>query len=606
MQTLLYRSVRWLGSSDGDRKLSPMVMAIPIVAVFGLNLLILAYAVRISLPEAVDASATSQGAGDTGLVTQNTAVTANVSRSASGSASDVGNTAAFDIEDDEWDMEPLRVVNIFALPSVAERRADYLRHCASCHGPEGGGNGPAADYLLPPPRDFVGSPFRYSSPGAEQEHVLADLQRTITQGVPRSAMPGFGGVLTESQIAGLAEYVHAIRQQGEQVALPEEGIGVGVRPPITPALVARGKELFTTLACNTCHGDSGRGDGMNAEALVDFQGRPVRPADFTSGLFKTGQTPEDLCRTILSGVPGTPMVAYEAAVTQDNDDDEETVNTLDAWALVSYIRSLRSAPQPPGRASGALIEVRHAADEGMMADPTHIAWLGVCPTLVAVKPLQHRPEETTSIAVRAVRTAEQLAICLEWQDETLDLARGNEVYPDAAAMTFGLGDEPPPLPIGLGVEDDRSGDPVNIWHWSADRQYEVTTGQPSALVAASELQGDWYLFVQGSTAKIPEVEPIDQPDRAIAIRATLDANAHGLGPIVIQPPSSQHTSTTATWSGGMWRIVIVRSLSSADEQDVQFTSARRIPVSFALYNGSKGDHAAVKLVSAWHWLEVMP
>ena len=134
----------------------------------------------------------------------------------------------------------------------------------------------------------------------------------------------------------------------------------------------------------------------------------------------------------------------------------------------------------------------------------------------------------------------------------------------------------------------------------------MTTGQPSAPLAASESHSDWYLFVEGSTAKIPEVEPIDQPDRAIANRATLDANAHGLGPIVIQPPSSQHTSTTATWSGGMWRVVIVRSLSSADEQDVQFTSARRIPVSFALYNGSKGDHAAVKLVSAWHWLEVMP
>ena len=586
MQALLYRSVRWLGSSDGDWKLSPMVMAIPIVAVFGLNFLILAYAVRISLPEAVDASATSRGASNTGLATENTAV--------------------FGIEDDEWDLEPLRVVNIFELPSVEERRAHYIHHCASCHGPDGRGNGPAADYLLPPPRDFVGSPFRYSSPGAKQEHVLADLQRTITEGVPRSAMPGFGGVLSESQIAGLARYVHEIREHGEQLALPEEGIGVGVRPPMTPELVARGKGLFTSLACNTCHGDSGRGDGMNAEALVDFQGRPVRPADFTSGLFKTGQTPEDLCRTILSGVPGTPMIAYEAAVTQDNDDDEETVNTLDAWALVGYIRSLRSAPQPPGRASGALIEVHHASDEGMMTDPTHIAWLGVCPTLVAVKPLQHRPEETTSIAVRAVRSAEQIALCLEWQDETLDLARGNEVYPDAAAVSFGLSDEPPPLPIGLGVENDGSGDPVNTWHWAADRQYEVTTGQPSAPLAARESHGEWYLFVQGSTAKIPDVEPIDQPDRAIANRATLDANARGLGPIAIQPPSSQQASTTATWSGGMWRVVIVRSLSSADEQDVQFTSARRIPVSFALYNGSKGDHAAVKLVSAWHWLEVMP
>ncbi|MCH8824745.1 MAG: c-type cytochrome [Planctomycetes bacterium] len=606
MQTLLLRHMRWLFTSDGDRKLSPIVMAIPIVAIFGLNLFILAYAVRISLPETATVSATPQRVSNTGLTAENTAFAADVANPALDSRSSAGDTMVFDVEDEEWDMEPLRVVNVFDLPTAEERRVQFIRNCATCHGSEGRGDGPAAALLLPPPRNFVDSPFRYSSPWADREHVLSDLQRTITEGVPRSAMPGFGGVLTESQIAGLAEYVHDVRQQGEQLALPEEGISVGVRPPITSELVARGKELFTTLACNTCHGDSGRGDGMNAEALVDFQGRPVRPADFTSGLFKTGQTPEDLCRTILFGVPGTPMVAYEAAVTQDNDDDEETINTLDAWALVGYIRSLRSAPQPPGEASGALIEIYQASDELMMTDPTHIAWLGVCPTLVTVKPLQHRSEETTSIAVRAVRSAEQIALCLEWQDETLDLARGNEVYADAAAVTFGLSDEAPPLPIGFGLEDDGSGDSVNIWLWAANRQYEVTTGQPSAKVAAHRPDGDWYLFVPGSGAKIPDVEQIDQPNGVIANRATLDANTHGLGTIVIQPTASQQASTTATWSGGMWRIVIVRSLSSADDQDVQFTSAQRIPVSFALFNGSKGDHADVKLVSAWHWLEVMP
>ena len=40
---------------------------------------------------------------------------------------------------------------------------------------------------------------------------IAALERTINQGVPRSAMPGFGGVLTESQIAGLARHVLELR-----------------------------------------------------------------------------------------------------------------------------------------------------------------------------------------------------------------------------------------------------------------------------------------------------------------------------------------------------------------------------------------------------------
>ena len=94
---------------------------------------------------------------------------------------------------------------------------------------------------------------------------------------------------------------------------------------------------------------------MNADGLVDFLGRPVRPADFTAGIFKTGQTPEDLCRTVLSGVPGTPMVAYESVLAQDNDDEQESVNTMDAWAVVAYIRSFARQPKPSGAASGAAI-----------------------------------------------------------------------------------------------------------------------------------------------------------------------------------------------------------------------------------------------------------
>ena len=94
MRTLRDRSVRWFGLSDGVRKLSPMVRALPIVAVFGLNLLILAYvAVRISPPEAAAVSSAPRRADNTGRATENTAV--------------------FDIEDDQWTMEPLRVVNVF-------------------------------------------------------------------------------------------------------------------------------------------------------------------------------------------------------------------------------------------------------------------------------------------------------------------------------------------------------------------------------------------------------------------------------------------------------------------------------------------------------------
>ena len=35
-----------------------------------------------------------------------------------------------------------------------------------------------------------------------------------------------------------------------------------------------------------------------------------------------------------------------------------------------------------------------------------------------------------------------------------------------------------------------------------------------------------------------------------------------------------------------------------------FADDARVAVAFAVWNGTKGDHAGVKLVSGWHWLDL--
>ena len=86
--------------------------------------------------------------------------------------------------------------------------------------------------------------------------------------------------------------------------------------------------------------------------------------------------------------------------------------------------------------------------------------------------------------------------------------------------------------------------------------------------------------------------------------AVLEANALGFGTLTLQPVSEQATYATAAWSGGVWRTVLTRSLTTGDRNDVQFDTPRDIPVAFAVWNGSKGDHAGVKLISGWHWLVI--
>ena len=577
--------------------LSPIVTFGSVLAVFLINFIILWYAVSISVPHEVAFPAVLAGTEGEGR----TIMRSGKAGSQGAGISDESDDALYDLDEfEDWEEEIIEVVNLIDLPDPETTHRLFGTHCASCHGSGGEGDGPAAEYLLPRPRDFIGSPFRYATRGGNRNQVILDLQRIITQGVPRSAMPGFGDVLSEPSIAGLARYVEKIREEAEGGFYEEATVAVGMRPPWTPAMVARGRELFTSLACNTCHGDGGRGDGINAASLVDMLEKPVRPADLTSGLFKTGQNPEDLVQTIMKGVPGTPMIAYELALTQENED--ETVNVMDAWALVSFIRSLRVTPQPPGRPSGAEILVESTSDESILTDPAHIAWLGIEPTLVSIKPLLQREEHTTFIEVRAVLYSDQLAICVDWGDESLDLQRNRDLYPDAVAVMFGSSEEVPVVPLGLEVDTPEDDVPIHVWHWAADRHYEITVGHsgtPEDREAAKARE--WYLF-QSEGRGEDRKGSNRSGTGGIEVRAVIEKLAYGIG--APKDQESANVSASAVWSRGLWRVIFVRSLGVDNGLGVQFTPGIRLPISFGVWNGAKGDNGGNKLLSGWHWLKM--
>ena len=520
--------------------------------------------------------------------------------------------------------DPIIVTDI-ALPGQEEVDHLFIQHCAACHGLDGRGRGPAAEQLYPKPRDFVDSPFRFASTTGERDEIIAALERTIAEGVPRSAMPGFHGVLSESQIAGLARHVLSLREEQGQLTAAEVHIEIGRHPPFTSAMVERGKELYTSLGCITCHGENGHGDGPGSYGLFDSTNRPVRPADLASGLYKSGQTSEGIAKTILAGVPGTPMTPYEPMLVHEQADGTRDVS--DVWALVAYIQSLSPRAQPPGIASGAEIVVVEAVDEAMLEDPAHVAWLGIDDTVVTLRPLWQRPDLTNSIHIRAVRTEDRIAICLDWKDETPDLARDIDVYPDGAAIMFAMGEEVPALPMGVEIEAHEPQAPVNIWHWRADRQYDAATGERHAAVNPLDqvAERSWMMFSRPGESRIPAPPSAGSPmsydgvandsryytagavGNEIALEqltglSVLEANAIGFGTLSLQEPESQHTNATAAWSSGTWRIVIVRDLRSGDVNDIQFGALPRIPVAFAVWNGAEGDHAGVKMISGWHWL----
>ena len=90
-----------------------------------------------------------------------------------------------------------------ATPEVIERgRRVFMENCASCHGPEGRGNGPAAAGMLPPPADLTGVHTR--------QHTDGDLYWWITHGIDGTAMPAFDRRLSEEERWAVIRFIRQL------------------------------------------------------------------------------------------------------------------------------------------------------------------------------------------------------------------------------------------------------------------------------------------------------------------------------------------------------------------------------------------------------------
>src|SRR3989338_5839677 len=116
-------------------------------------------------------------------------------------------------------------------------------------------------------------------------------------------------------------------------------------------------------SCARCHGDQGRGDGVDAKRFSPL------PRDLTLGVYKfrstasgTPPTDEDLFRTITDGLPGSHMPDWRHL-------DEAT-----RWQLVAYLKSLspvfeQTRPEPvpvaadPGPARADLAKGRQVYEQ---------------------------------------------------------------------------------------------------------------------------------------------------------------------------------------------------------------------------------------------------
>lgn len=464
-------------------------------------------------------------------------------------------------------------------------RSAFQAKCALCHGASGDGKGEIAYLLSPPPRDLTRGVFKFRSTPTGTPPTDEDLRRTIDEGIPGTAMPGWKDELSEAERDALVEVIKGFSDAWEDPEYFDPPLELGPTPEVSPEMVEAGRETYKMMGCAKCHGESGRGDGPSAAELVDNLGRPIRPFDFTRGIrMRRGNRIEDIARTVMTGLDGTPMPGFGTMVPMKQ-----------VWELAAFVKSLAKTPPPPAT-TGVIQAV--AVEGAVPLDPRSPLWDRPRRSALRLHPLWSRDDVQDWITVRAMVGEGQLGLLVEWDDSTPDAASGHSqtAFDDACAVQFPLvlsGEKPM---YAMGSQDN----PVNLWHWKAGLEPRPVQLASAAVPVVDTFQGAQEDPVFRTAVAAGNL--VHGPRGAAPVQ---ELNATGPGTLTLQPLSSQDVRGRGVYMDRAWHVVMVRDLTTGDPDDANLAVKRKIPVAFALWDGSKGDRDGQKAVTQWEWL-VLP
>jgi mono/diheme cytochrome c family protein len=274
--------------------------------------------------------------------------------------------------------EQLKLIEHLPARHLLHGQQVYLNQCAGCHGVTGDGQGPAAKFLDPPPRDYRLGKFKFTSTPRGSKPRRLDLETIVRRGAKGTSMPAFR-FMARDDLEAVVDYVIFLSSRGEleyrlsQIAQSElteeddlvrelaieQALGIAaswdeaegqiVRPltreiSTSPDTIKAGAQAFVQLNCYKCHGRDGRGNKAFNVGKDDW-GRTAFAADLTTGTLHGGGRPIDLYRRIYSGINATPMPAFAQPDEGKGETAEQRSDTI--WHLTHFITAVAQGEPLP-------------------------------------------------------------------------------------------------------------------------------------------------------------------------------------------------------------------------------------------------------------------
>lgn len=450
-------------------------------------------------------------------------------------------------------------------------KAVYVKWCAGCHGDTGAGDGPAAHYMLPRPRDFTGAVYKIRSTASGQLPTDADLLRAVDQGLPGTAMPAWAKRLSDKERRDVVAYIKTFSAFFTDTSQHAIALKFSSAPSGGAEAIKVGRQFFDSIGCRKCHGLQGRGNGTSAPTLHDDPGNPIFAADLSQNWrFRGGGEVEDIYHRLRTGLDGTPMPSFSDQIDQKFLTDEQL------WHVAQYVRSL--SPDRPPEAH----DVIHAARVGTLPGaPGDSAWNRAARNWIPLSgQVIHKARwfapAVSGVWVQALHDGKSLALRVSWDDRSKS--------PDSAWLGFTA------KMLATMASDDSTPPTAELWPDRLIVQFPVT--QPAGFERPYFLMGTAQQPVyQWRWASAPE---------GGSVTAGL---ARGIERFDSLPAGPASVKSLAVYDQGQWQVVFTRSLATADSANqLQFQTGRAIPVAFFAADGSNGETGTRLGVSAWYFL----